>query len=557
MRKKLQEDPKLKIILITGAGLFILAIGLLITQNVRQNLSGEAFYDFAYPATTTSWFNSIKIFFIYRVRSRLTHAVFVTLLYKLFGYNPPLFYTTALLMVFGGAMLAALTLRDYMKNSWEAAWLTLAFSFIPLSVIQLFSMKKLHHALSWLLFWLAIWLCQKWIKSARRGWLVLGLLSFTTAILAYEAVAALLPLAIFLSNQHLKNFKDLLKKTGALFLVTAFSTAAFLGLEIIKPWGSIFEKMSASSANKLSLLPALQTLPRAIWQDGLFSYFNTITPAYSTANKISLSIALLFTGIIFINLFRTPKEEGESSRFMQFFKTNQAGLLFAGGWLTFATYIPFILAGQRPDSDNMLGAAQALILISFAAYLWARRYLTPKLAATFLILTTIFWMGLSIDAYATGIVNSREKDQHLYTFIYTLKQEIPSVKEKTTFVFLNASVGRTGCIGLMNMLYNRQALHCVHLLDGDKEEGYIRQEDGLLENVGNWFGEDYVIVTFDEHGTAQVIDNIYAADYPDIPVIWESDKPLQTNTSRIIFDPPENDATSSVYEFASERQVED
>ncbi|HSS97083.1 MAG TPA: hypothetical protein VLK33_08635, partial [Terriglobales bacterium] len=103
----LKKDKVKRAILISGAFLILLGFALYIFRAIGQNLSGEAYYDFQYPylnSLGTSW----KLFFLDRIRSRLMHGVFISILYNVFGYNPSVFYLVIFCMVGLIAVLIAL-----------------------------------------------------------------------------------------------------------------------------------------------------------------------------------------------------------------------------------------------------------------------------------------------------------------------------------------------------------------------------------------------------------------------------------------------------------------
>ncbi|HSS97232.1 MAG TPA: hypothetical protein VLK33_09385, partial [Terriglobales bacterium] len=107
----LNKDKIKRAILISGAFLILVGFALYIFRAMGQNLSGEAYYDFQYPYLNpmgTSW----KLFFLDRIRSRLLHGIFISILYHVFGYNPSVFYLAILCMVVLIAVLIAISVAD-------------------------------------------------------------------------------------------------------------------------------------------------------------------------------------------------------------------------------------------------------------------------------------------------------------------------------------------------------------------------------------------------------------------------------------------------------------
>jgi hypothetical protein len=214
-------------------------------------------------------------------------------------------------------------------------------------------------------------------------------------------------------------------------------------------------------------------------------------------------------------------------------KIIQAPLLLSGLWLTVAAYVPYIVAGQSPDSDSMRGAAFGVVLILLAGTNWIASVAKNVIANVIILGTCVFWIGSALIAYADGIASSRQEDLVLQNVVITLKEQVPDVAEQTNFVFINSGLGRTGCIGFVNMLYDRSNLHCIHLLSGDAQEGYTRTEDGLVEEDGRLWPDRFIILTFDDQGLVTVLDQLDQDDYENLPVTWEAKSPLVTNRSLI------------------------
>jgi len=507
-----------------GATLVFGALVFYFIGFVKQNIMGEAFFDFQYPYLhpfSESW----KIFFFDRIQSRLFHGVLVSALYYLFGFNPPAYYLTGLVLVIGTAVLITLVLRPYIKSQWMAALLVVTFTWLPLNVPDLIALKKLHHALAWFAFWVAVYFWQKWTVGRRLVFLSVAALSFLASILSYEVAVALLPVAVFISLPRLKSATEFIGNLCMAVWITLLSSLAFLNLEGLKDFSRAESvnalgglDMGGFQQNTISLLPRL---PNAIWNSGLMENIGGI---HLWISKSVLVIAFVIAIAVVWQLTHKRKSGPQ---------TIHLPLVLAGLWLTVATYLPFILVGQGPDGDSLRGAAFGVVFIILAGSNWLASYGKGVAANIIFLSICLFWTVSGLIAYADGIASSKQEDLLLQTVTITLKEQVPDVSEGTDFIFVNSGLGRTGCIGFVNMLYDRSRLHCIHLLSGDTQESYTRTEDGLVEDDGRLWPNRFIIVTFDDQGKVTILDQLDRDDYENLPITWESDAPLETNRSLI------------------------
>jgi hypothetical protein len=507
-----------------GATLVFGAVVFYFIGFVKQNIMGEAFFDFQYPYLhpfSESW----KIFFFDRIQSRLFHGVLVSALYYLFGFNPPAYYLTGLVLVIGTAVLITLVLRPYIKSQWMAALLVVTFTWLPLNVPDLMALKKLHHALAWFAFWLAVYFWQKWTVGRRLVFLSAATLSFLATILSYEIGVALLPVAVFISLPRLKSATEFIGNFGMAVWITLLSGLAFLNLEGLKEFSRL-ESVNAIGGldpggflqNTISLLPRL---PGAIWNSGLMENIGGIQ---FWVSKVILALALVIVITVVWQLTRMGKSGPQ---------TIHLPLVLAGLWLTVVTFFPFILAGQGPDGDSMRGAAFGVVFIILAGSSWLASVGKGVFANIIFLSICLFWTVSGLIAYADGIASSRQEDLLLQNVTITLKEQVPDVSEGTDFIFVNSGLGRTGCIGFVNMLYDRFRLHCFHLISGDVQESYIRTKDGLVEDDGRLWPNRFIIVTFDGQGMVTILDQLDQDDFDNLPITWEANAPLVTNRSLI------------------------
>jgi len=542
--KTVKADPVSFAIWITAAVLLFGAIAFYLTGFVKQNISGEAFYDFQYPYLfpfSESW----KIFFLDRIQSRLMHGVFVSALFHVFGFNPPVYYLIGLILVICTATLITLVLRSFIKLPWISVLLVATFTWLPLNIPDLMVLKKLHHALAWFAFWLAVFLWQKWFEKKRIFSLLAAALAFLASILSYEVAIALFPVAVFITLPKLKDVRDFIGYLGMSIWITFLSGLAFLNLEGVKRFSRV-ESLSAIGGWDLgylvnSSLSLLSKLPAAIWNSGLRENPSGIQDA---VGKTILVITVIGLFGVIRQFFR------KKNRIQEKFS-----LVLTGLWLGVAAYLPFILAGQAPDSDSLRGAAFGTVFIVLAATSWIVEQGKKVLGNLFLTGICLFWICTGFIYYAQGVMSSKQEDLILQNVVVTLKKQVPDVAEGTNFIFVNSGVGRTGCIGFVNMLYDRSKLHCIHLLSGDTQESYTRTDAGLVETGGRLWPERFIIVTFDDQGRVTVLDQLDQDDFEILPVTWESIKPLVTNRSLIYPDVTSSGRNFDFYNYMMEQYL--
>ena len=500
-------------------------------------MHGEAFYDFAF-ADGYSWQESWKEFFFFRHRSRFMHGVFVTILYKLQGFNPPALYLTVYLLKILTSMAIMLTIKDFVSRPWLSSLLTITFTLLPANIPELFLLRKIHHSLAWFTFWLAVLFVQRWIFKQKAGWLIPATLAFTSSILSYEATGGLLMIALFLSLNRISNLRDFGRKAIVVLLISLFGWATFLQLEATKPSAAIYEYYFKGQfdlfAQSAALIEGIFSLLESIWTGGLFALYYTPGSVDQFVSRLLILSALFLLAIGLYTYLRREKDSSSKPRALLY--TKMLALTASGAWLAIVTYFPFVLAGQKPDSDSLLGAAIGLIFVALAAYTFLLSLGREKLGAIYIAATCLFWVIIGSLSYPTALAETAKFDTRTTNLMLSLKENIPRVKENTTFVFVNTDFHRGSiCQSMLRMLYDRNKLACIHLLDNRSDiESYTRESASFVENTGRMFEYDFVLLSADDEGAVTLIEEISPEGYPDLPITWSSRDPIPFNTSRII-----------------------
>ncbi len=541
------DTPAKRAVIYVGLGLIGLVTLLLFAKLLPGHLTGEAFFDFSFPYLH-SWKDSITHFFFERDRGRFLHGILVTGLYAGFGYNPPVFYLASHILVILAAVALGLLIAEYTKNPWLAVLVTLAACLMPLALQDMLSLKKLHHALAWALFW---WSCFFFVEWGRRGiwpWL-LGTLLFPLSVLSYEAVAMLFPIAFLLSLPHIKSRKDFWLKMLAAFIINLVGVLAFWQLEQLKPVGGadVFYTGGVSELiERLARLPGIfELVARAIGQGGLLSIYIPLNPWLIAFVAFFLLAVLLAALAAFVGKLGPPRTWGLAT-----LQRPQIFLFLSAFWLSFAAYVPFMLAGQLPDNDSLRGAASAVFFLAIAALVGLNSgHNLSRTITAFLI----FWLIVGSVGYTIALDASIKQSDQVNNYIISLKRLVPAIKEDAVIVHFNAGLSRSGCAGLQNMIFNRRTIRCVHLIEGDTEESFARVEGWLEEpKTGGRYELDIIILTFDETGEVRLIDEISPEDYPDLPIIWEIREPLRTVHDIIYPEDYESGLRSQIYDYALE-----
>jgi len=543
----LPKEKNKRAIVLTGALVLLGAVVLAFASHVTRNLSGEAFYDFQY-AYRLPLFESWREFFFDRIRSRLLHGVFVSSLYHLVGYNPRAIYLGVYIVYVATAVLIALVLRDFVKRPWLAALLTATFALLPVALPDLIELKKAHHVLSWFAFWLAVLLFKKWVVAGKHKWLLAAVLAFLASVFTYEATVALFPVTVLFSLPYIKDFKDLARKLGIAFFITLCAALTFLRLEDLKEFSSIgqtYPGISDLSASFSKALIALPQLGASIWQGAIYGYaLPRGWPLAAGQALLGLCLLAAAYGVSTV-IQRARRKARRKTNWFALFQNPAIALCLGTLYITLGNYLPFMLAGQAPDTDSLRGAGIGLVLLALAAYSTLSAQRKTRLANIFVGVVCLALMLTWLFGYAAQDRAVAASDAYLNNFIYTLRQQMPGVVEGSNFTFVNSGVGRTGCIGLMNMLYSRSALHCIHLFDNDKEEAYVREVGGLREVGGQLFTKGFIIITIAPDGTAILLDEISPTDFPLVPIFWFSSNPILADPSVILPSSP----PSALYDY--------
>lgn len=537
--KALQHPRYQQAILIAASLVALLAIAFVLARAgyLRTMVTGEALYDFGYPASY-SFSESIREFFTDRVQARYLHGVLVTLVYKVFRFNPPMFYFSALALLAAAAAGITWLLREYLKPGWRSAMLLLAVATLPVVVPILVSLKKLHHALAWALFWWACVCLYQWARSRAHGWGLAAAALFIGAWLSYEAIAFLLPVGLFLAAAWLKGWRQFAGYFLAAMLITVaayyVSGALVAHYEVYAPRTVSLEPLAVLLAPLRSIIAMLGFIANGAH---IGSY--DVSPLTQLFARVSM-LALIGFGLGHVALAIARQRAAVLQD--KWFWLSVTGL-----WLSFFTYIPFSLIEQRPDGDSLMGVGYGCIFLLVSAVHMLSARFGAKLGSLVFAAMLLASALVGVFSHQSQVATLREYDRGFEQFLRSLQAQAPSVQDDSTFVLVNTSWGRTGCLGYMNMLYLRNNLWCIHLLDGDREEMYTHAADGtLVEDTGRVFQPYFIIIQQQLDGNVKILDALRPGDFPLIPLEWQNPQPVYTDYSRIL---PEETGKSELMQY--------
>ncbi len=528
LRHFFKEHQHFVIVATTAIGLTGLALYLALSGHFRPIIRGEALYDISYPMLFSFW-DGIVEFFRERVQARLLHGVLISVLEGFFGFAPPYFYFTAASLTVLSAALLSQILKKYIEPGWQSVLIVLTLSLLPSVSPWLSDLGKLHHALAWALFWLSCLLLQNWVKQGNPWWLIGSFVFFLASFLSYEATAFLLPVGILLSSQYMKTNKQFFY---SLIVSIAMTGLVYLSsLLIYKAFGVMPQRTTTMGLFEILASP-LNSIA------AVFTFFSNRSLAGSlpysrAATQTGLALVILLMGYgltICLTKFKTRIND----------ISEDFWLSISAFWLIFATYLPFYFVGQRFGSDPFVGMGYSTVLLLLAVA-WHLRIAKNKTAGKFILGLMLIMISISgVLALQYRMDRSKGDDARFITFINSLHQQIPSVKENSTFVLVNENWGRTACLGYMNILYSRKNLSCIHLLANSQEETYVRTQAGLIENTGRLFDPDFILLQVNENGEVILLEALSPEDYPLLPIDWDSPVPLTTNLERIQSFPSRN-----------------
>lgn len=502
--------------------LVLTVILLYVSGFFRKNVVGELLYDFQY-ADRYPWTESWKVYYFDRVLPRFMLGVSLTFLYEIVGFNPPIMYLISFFLHLTTVAIIIVSIKDLIPRPWLVGLLTITFAFLPLLISNAMTLQ----VFDTLYAFSAILLFKQYIRTEQIGFLLGAAFFQIVAALTSEQTLLALPLAILISLPYIKSIRNLASKTICCLVICFSGLVATVFTEGVLGGGSRIigflhgDYGSTHGQNSVGFSEFIST----IWNNGLAGYLHIPDLIFSFIYKIIILVSVLAA---LIALVRGLSRKGLVSA------DPKVSLALSGIYLGFVFWLPYALAGLNRPVDALLGMAVGVIFISLAGYFTLTEILNEQFSNLIFVLICIFWITAGATEYTSSISLYSVREFRMAEFVTTLKDQVPNVKENTTFVFVNAGFSRTGDIGLLKILYERLNIRTIHLFDNDTEETYTWQNGMLLEDSGRTYESDFIIVTFGNDGEAQLISEFKKDDFPLLPITWLSREPISTNRSRII-----------------------
>jgi hypothetical protein len=541
------------------ASIIIAAIVLAyFSGNFPEYFTGEDFFIFHW-AETHNYGEALINWYL--VNGRPIDAIYWISEYWIVGYQPAILhmisYGMSLLCIITGAYAIFRVWPHKYRDNFTIPIFILTAFFFPHAVNWSYQLASDHVYLGLTLYFLAVIFAQRWaISGFQTRWLALSVVVFILAILTYENVSFLFPIAIVLSLP-LAKFKSSRqrKQITRLSILVSVSSLLLIILPLI-----IYNQLAATvpefahpafrGQNILDNVPQRLTSSAVV----LIKFLYNFTSGLSLAPAKNLIAVQLFSAIFWVGLIAFP-----SIFLLQKIRLSKPD---TEGWKAtalVASGISYIILGLLPytlwgggnvENPNVrffslpvFGVTiLALLAINFAAKFGR------TIALSFCILVTLaglFEFSLLAKAWVP-----REHDP-IFNFP-ALLDVVPRVKEGTAFLFIDGPIGGSpwlGCELALRMLYATRDLRCGYLSSSNADFQAIRS-NGVIQTSEGSPGSavaqvrpgltldenNLILIGLDENGERFVVPEIS----PDsiLLIDWQSIDPLQTNFDLILFDQP-------------------
>jgi hypothetical protein len=492
-----------------------------ITGLIKSFFNSEEFYVLHY-ADTLPHFQAIQQFFI--ENGRLIEGIYWTYLYELFDYNPLLEHSLSFVLVLVLAILAsACFLNVWPRNylSWALPYLLVFLFFLNwISAKAVFRLSYDNTHLSMIFFFLSGLAMQRWAIAQRIRWLVLSLLFFLVSVLTYENAIFLYPALLLLTWPLLSSSK------GELVFNRAF---LFGGLTAISGALLIIPRLLLSFTRRnLGVTTELYNSLKNVFETGSTVYLKFGQVFASQVLNILVAVGILtilVTSVIWMFRIHASSYEIPNET-----KSRWTCIFLASIWLMLFGPLPYVLlgyqGGARVFSSAVFGVFPLLLMlyeISFKSWI--------RIVPVSLIL---LFGGLGLEVTWSESTHFND-EATLNMFFRELKNEIPHVKQNTTFIFIDGPpLDIPGCGPSLEMLYSQHELRCGRLRSDHQNTicPSVRHSTGIEVDCQHLSGGNWILITM-LGGKPSIIDELKPGDY-NLFLTWESTELLRTDHKKIV-----------------------
>ncbi|MEX2144381.1 MAG: hypothetical protein WD740_07275 [Anaerolineales bacterium] len=525
----------LAIIAVVAFILFAYLFGL-----IPDFFAGEEYDKIRYPAiynhidSWTTYFNE---------KGRPIEGIYWTYMYEVLSYQPKIFHLFSLLIHFFAVLLTALAFTRVLKKgsywTWEFGFVFLIFFFNPFSLHSVFRISLDAPGIALITFMGSVLCFQNYAMSQLRGfkWLLASIFLFFLTIFNYEVAAFLFPVALLLSWPFINSETKVKSKRIAIALITGGTLSCFAVLIPFQVYSQLQQTSGLSIANPAMsmqgkpLLPLIQ--PTALM---IFSYLRNIgnglfaPSSWQLIILRSLIVIPFFSGLIIV-LRAIGKNKTPLLWIKHKFQDPRAMTFLGSIWIIIFGSLPFALIGYRPESIRAYSATIFGILAMGALVtLFQKRYKIIKVVGTFILVGSIF-VGLS--QYFTQAKVLQTRREFYYQYFINFANTIPGLKERTTLVFADHTVGSlSGCPGMFQVLYQTEEIWCGFLSKLDSLLLAERFSDSINFHYGGWsrYGNE-VLIALEENYTPVILNQVTQRD--GYLINWFDNSPISTDFRRI------------------------
>lgn len=471
------------------SGAFFLIYALLITYLTGNiGFEGDDWWIFSWP-----YWNSfpMSLWLYAKELLRPLEGVYWISLFELFGFNKIVFHFLSICLLAGASLLMGACLYNVYpeRKAFVAASIFWAF-FLPTVSCLTFVVTTDNSRLSLLIFWASVLSFQKWAKSD-LSWmgLILPVLLYVAAFFTYEAPSFLIfTMPLFVIPLYDTKPQNALR--GIFFVKMACGTLCAFAIALLIR----FLVLKGGAVSHSDLFPSFELIVSyfALLPWYLLGVFDF---SYLAWPSIALGFAVCLFLCVFLLYLGKKRSEFSEDPVEPYYKKNFYIILMSV-MIILLGVAPYLFAGYgsvAPKIADTVRAKYGFLPGGYTAwfnYNWSSRIYSSAsfgmaiLLAFFMthyrdnnrrVLATILgvvFLGFAVAFHVGLVTDWREAAQIRNSLCKSLISQIPDVKPKTNFLFVDleschkrAAIfrGWNGLRELMKMLYDSQDLGAYYV----------------------------------------------------------------------------------------------
>lgn len=519
-----------------GAGFILVFITFaFFSGRIADFFLGEEYYVIGNAAS----FPHIEAWWRYFLSNgRLVEGIYWTYLYELIDFHPAIIRLFSFGLLFLDALLAAIAISNVWPkkgNGARIAFVLLILCFFnPYALNYATRLSSDNARISIAIFWLAVIVLQKWVRSGYRPIYLVGALTLQTiGLFTYENIMFLFPAAVLLclplitAHDLTANNKRILKRMARLFAASMFLFLIPFAVyfTLANTPGVYFSHYAADVGS-----PAMErfvTFVATLWQNvlhlGDIDMVNT-----GLIGTLLYALVITAVGILIIVHYRTNRNMSVNNWQGWLGYTS---LFLASVWILVFSLAPYSFAGIQSYRVYVTATMGIPVLLLLLYYLIPKPW---RMVAAGLAVVWIVIANIEFELKTKQISTSEATYNNYLLQVYEL---VPDVRPRTWFVFIDFSLGSSGCGPSPSILYEKPDLLCGRLSTRDPFYMAERHAGDLLNivNTGGWIRDGNILLFgLDENGRVVLIPQITISD--PVYITWLSIEPIKTDFRRIVTD---------------------